>query len=44
MEVFEGLKNSELVSKSVLSLPIEPLMEEREINIIVETIKQMEEN
>ncbi|GAQ94529.1 dTDP-4-amino-4,6-dideoxygalactose transaminase [Thermodesulfovibrio aggregans] len=44
MEIFESLENSELASKSVLSLPIEPLMEEREVDIIVETIKQIKED
>lgn len=38
MEIFESLKNSELASKSVLSLPIEPLMEEDKIKKVIEKI------
>ena len=39
MEVFEDLKNSELASEMVLSLPIEPLLEEYNLKEISSIIK-----
>jgi len=41
MEMFGGLKNSEIASKSVLSLPIEPLFNERELFLILKVLKQI---
>ena len=38
MEIFEELKNSELVSESVLSLPIEPLYD-KEVNEIIKNMR-----
>ncbi|MCX7760502.1 MAG: DegT/DnrJ/EryC1/StrS family aminotransferase [Hydrogenothermaceae bacterium] len=42
-EVFGSLENSEKASEGVLSLPIEPLMEQEELKFIVEKIKNMDE-
>jgi len=41
MEVFGELKNSEIASSNVLSLPIEPLMDEEEIHKVVEAIREL---
>ncbi len=38
MEVFENLDNSELASKTVLSLPIEPLFEDDTIQIVIDKL------
>jgi len=39
MEIFGGLEKSEVAAKSVLSLPIEPLMEKREIKKVCELLQ-----
>ena len=39
MEIFKDLKNSELASKNVLSLPMEPLFEKEVLKKIVDVIK-----
>ncbi|SMO55707.1 dTDP-4-amino-4,6-dideoxygalactose transaminase [Balnearium lithotrophicum] len=41
MEISESLKNSELASQSVLSLPIEPLIREFQISKILETLREI---
>jgi dTDP-4-amino-4,6-dideoxygalactose transaminase len=38
MEVFGSLENSEVASKNVLSLPIEPLFDEMIVKEIIEKI------
>lgn len=41
VEVFDTLKNAELASESVLSLPMEPLMNKEVINEIVEALSKV---
>ncbi|GAB6072763.1 hypothetical protein JCM14244_11400 [Venenivibrio stagnispumantis] len=43
MEIFGDLKNSEIASQSVLSLPIEPLYGEEEIKKVIDNLKIMGE-
>ncbi|GLI52408.1 DegT/DnrJ/EryC1/StrS family aminotransferase [Thermodesulfovibrio yellowstonii] len=40
MEIFESLENSELASKSVLSLPIEPLMEGDKVKVVIKKVAE----
>jgi dTDP-4-amino-4,6-dideoxygalactose transaminase len=39
MVVFEELRNAEIASENVLSLPIEPLFNERKIKLVIEALK-----